>query len=181
MFAQEVRAVHRAHRPAASLWAEGGRRLQRDVAAEANRLGRRFRSAVERPFEADELPQGNVPRGHEFSVDRDLRTTSMIYWLRENQYTRLLITTVQSPKKVFGHGLVNFVSTVAYLFCLNILATMYKPFSETLYKELVLWHLVLQLFDDSRKGSTRFVSTGIRPTTIWIYRIKFYKNRLYRK
>ena len=50
-----------------------------------------------------------------------------------------------------------------------------------LYKELILQHLVLQLFDDSRKGSTRFVSTGIRPTTIWIYRIKFYKNRLYRK
>ena len=50
-----------------------------------------------------------------------------------------------------------------------------------LYKELVLQHLVLQLFDDSRKGSTRFVSTGIRSTKIWIYRIKFYKNRLYRK
>ena len=30
-----------------------------------------------------------------------------------------------------------------------------------LYKELVLQHLVLQLFDDSRKGSTRFVSTGM--------------------
>ena len=50
-----------------------------------------------------------------------------------------------------------------------------------LYKELVLQHLVLQLFDDSRKGSTRFVSTGIRSTKIWIYRIKFYKNRFYRK
>ena len=35
-----------------------------------------------------------------------------------------------------------------------------------LYKELVLQHLVLQLFDDSRKGSTRFVSTGIRSTKI---------------
>ena len=30
-----------------------------------------------------------------------------------------------------------------------------------LYKELVLKHLVLQLFDESRKCSTRFVSTGI--------------------
>ena len=35
-----------------------------------------------------------------------------------------------------------------------------------LYKKLVLQHLVLQLFDDSRKGSTRFVSTGIRSTKI---------------
>ena len=133
VFAQEVRAVHRAHRPAASLWAEGGRRLQRDVAAEANRLGRRFRSAVERPFEADELPQGNVPRGHEFSVDRDLRSTSMIYWLRENQYTRLFITTVQSPKKVLGRGLVNFVSTVAYLFYLNLPTTFSQPCTKIVF------------------------------------------------
>ena len=50
-----------------------------------------------------------------------------------------------------------------------------------LYKKLVLQHLVLLLFDNSRKGSTRFVSTGIRSTKIWIYRIKFYKNRFYRK
>ena len=49
------------------------------------------------------------------------------------------------------------------------------------YKELVLQHLVLQLFDDSRKGSTRFVSTGIRSTKVWIHKIKFYKNRFYRK
>ena len=50
-----------------------------------------------------------------------------------------------------------------------------------LYKELVLQDLVLQLFDDSRKGSKSFVSTGIRSTKIWIYRIKFYENRFYRK
>ena len=49
------------------------------------------------------------------------------------------------------------------------------------YKKLVLQHLVLQLFDDSRKRSTRFVSTEIRSTKIWIYRIKFYKNGFYRK
>ena len=49
-----------------------------------------------------------------------------------------------------------------------------------LYKKLVLQHLVLQLFDNSRKRS-RIVYTGIRSTKIWIYRIKFYKNRFYRK
>ena len=66
VFLLEERALFRAHRPAASLGAEGGPRLQREVAAEADRPGRGLRPAVEGPLEADELPAGNVPRRHEF-------------------------------------------------------------------------------------------------------------------
>ena len=68
VFVPEERAVRRAHRPAAPLGAEGGRRVQREVAAEADGPGRRLRAAVQGSLEADELPAGNVPRGHQFSA-----------------------------------------------------------------------------------------------------------------
>ena len=71
VFLLEERALFRANRPAASLGAEGGPRLQREVAAEADRPGRGLWPAVEGPFEADELPAGNVPRRHEFPEYRD--------------------------------------------------------------------------------------------------------------
>ena len=66
VFPLEERAVLGADRPAAAVGAEGGRREQREVAAEADRPGRRFGAAVEGPLHADEVPEGDVPRRHEF-------------------------------------------------------------------------------------------------------------------
>ena len=89
---------------------------------------------------------------------------------------KLLKTGVRS----FGSGLIDQFSLIArplttfphFLHKRNwgrINASTDLPLKHTrnkLYKELVLQHLVLQLFDDSRRGSTRFVSTGIRSTKI---------------
>ena len=40
---------------------------------------------------------------------------------------------MQSPKKVFAHGLVNFVPAVAYLFCLNLPAAFSQPGAKTFF------------------------------------------------
>ena len=66
VFPLQERAVLGADRPAAAVGAEGGRREQREVAAEADRPGRRFGAAVEGPLHADEVPEGDLPRRHEF-------------------------------------------------------------------------------------------------------------------
>ena len=40
---------------------------------------------------------------------------------------------IQSPKKVFVRGLVNFVPAVAYLFCLNLPAAFSQPRTRTFF------------------------------------------------
>ena len=95
----EERAVLRADRPATSLWAEGRRRLQREVAAEADRPGRRLRPAVEGPLEADELPAGNVPRGHEFPEERDYDKLGSLVARITNPHLRFLFTRYSAGQK----------------------------------------------------------------------------------
>ena len=41
--------------------------------------------------------------------------------------------SIQSPKKVFVRGFVNFVLAVAYLFCLNLPAVLYQPRTKTFF------------------------------------------------
>ena len=45
----------------------------------------------------------------------------------------VLYLTLQSPKKVFVRGLVNFVPAVAYLFCLNLPAAFSQPRTKTFF------------------------------------------------
>ena len=48
---------------------------------------------------------------------------------------------VQSPKKVFVHGLVNFVPAIAYLFCLALPAAFSQPHTKTFFGLPVQFYL----------------------------------------